>query len=110
MATSDGITDPQQDRSAHGRLVELLTCAQRNWLLAMEGGQETRTEAILHVLNYFSTAWYLRALMQAAPDLAEEKTDHLIGILEDGGDVGEWIWDLLLELGVDPKTIEVVKR
>lgn len=87
-------------------LEELLTCAQKNWMLAMDGSDDTRREAILHALNYFSTAWYLRALLAASPDAAQEACDHLLDILGDGGAAGEWTWKLLAELGIDPGTIK----
>lgn len=96
------ITNPR------GQLEELLTATQRLWLKVMDGpemSKDERTMAIVQCCTYFSAAWYLRALSEAAPDKAVEACKHLAEILNDGGGVGEWTWDLLSGMGLDPATI-----
>lgn len=47
--------------------------------------------AILH--GCFGTAHALLALAEAAPAKADEVADQILGAWEDGGGVGEWIWE-----------------
>jgi hypothetical protein len=90
------------------QLTELLTCTQRNWRKVMDGPdlpREERMHTMAHACSYFSSAWLLRALIQADEEAAREAVRRLDGILNDGGAVGEWTWDLLQELGIDPASL-----
>lgn len=91
------ITNPRE------QLIELLTCTQRHWLVAMEYPRTQNNNALHFAASYFSAAWYLYALIEGKP--VDDTCEHLAEILNDGGGVGEWTWDMLTRLGVDPATI-----
>lgn len=95
------ITNPRE------QLINLLTVTQRNWLLAMEYPSTGEKQSLHAVVSNFSAAWYLRALIEGH-DLQETCT-HLAEILHDGGGIGEWTWELLSQLGIDPATITSAK-
>jgi hypothetical protein len=88
---------------------ELLTCAQRNWRRAMDVTEGTasddRSHAMAHACSYFSTAFFLQALLKRDEDAAHEAAVELNDILSDGGAAGEYIWQLLTRAGIDPDTI-----
>lgn len=90
-------------------LEELLTAVQRQWVKFMAEDEhipwDERRKNIALLGANFSAAWYLRALIVAAPELAAERSQWLREIFNGGGDIGEWTWDLLSEMGIDPATI-----
>lgn len=90
-------------------LIELLTSTQREWRAVMDdvdGPPDVRTARIARVAVTFTAAWYLGALIEHAPEEAVDACRRLRDIFEDGGSVGEFTWDLLHDLGVNPATIE----
>lgn len=92
-----------------GHIKEFLTCAQKQWLAIMDGANLPPDQMAPHIglaLSYFSTAWYLKALNDIAPDKAAEASARLQEILDSGDGVGYSIWDMLTALGVDPATIK----
>lgn len=96
-------------REPRAQLEGLLTATQQLWRKFMDGDSELprdeQAQMVAQFCAYFSAAWYLRALMTEAPEQAGKVCESLQDILEDGGGVGEWTWDLLSEMGIDPDTI-----
>lgn len=98
--------------TADGYLVELLIRTQRQHLIAMDGPDEVTAKArVLRasvIVSQFSAAWFLSRLIQTDPAEAEKAVEHLRSILADGGDIGEFTWEMLAARGVDPSSIKPV--
>lgn len=107
-------TEAGADRSkvAENYLVELLTRTQRQHLIAMDGPDEEPAKArVLRasvIVSQFSAAWFLSRLLKVDPAAAEAAVEDLRGVLEDGGSIGEFTWDMLAARGVDPASIVAV--
>jgi hypothetical protein len=90
---------------------ELLICAQRNWRKSMDADvpSDERCHAMAHACSYFSTAWFLRALLKRDEDYAHEAAAELHDILSDAGAAGEYIWQMLASIGIDPDAVAPIQ-
>lgn len=94
---------------ADDHLKNLLTTLQQQWRLAFdhpgEPDEEIRFMRIAMICDRFSAVWFLLKLMELNPAVAEKTTRELVGILNDGSGVGEWAYELLCRIGIDPESI-----
>ena len=101
---------PDELRTVDGFLKEQATVTQKHWRLALDGVDpetgEPKRDSILFACSYFTSVWLLRAFAKANPDEAAIAVRELCELLDDGGAVGEWNWHIMLELGIDPDTID----
>ena len=98
---------PDELRTVDGFLREHAISTQKHWRITLDGDNpDIRRVSTLFVCSYFSTVWLLRAFAIANPEAAAKAVRELCDILDDGGAVGEWNWHIMLELGIDPDTID----
>lgn len=64
-------------------------------------------DALVTFTARFAVAFLLRKIREVVPDQADEIAEHLHGLWMDGGSMPEFLWDWLVEDGIDPR---VVKR
>lgn len=91
-------------------MTDLLTCAQANWRMIMDVPYDMislrdRVSVYEVIAGQFGQAWYLKALNEVAPAVAQAKAEELYDIQQDGSETGPWVYDMLTELGVDPETL-----
>ncbi|MEV4416145.1 hypothetical protein [Catellatospora sp. NPDC049609] len=98
--------------SAKQQLVETLTNGHRCWRVMMDHrdvpiGDVLRVQVINSAIHATGWAWMLDALMRHNPQAAEVEAIALHEMLEDGGEAGAWLWETLVERGVNPDDISV---
>ncbi|MFG2001729.1 hypothetical protein ACGFNU_21515 [Spirillospora sp. NPDC048911] len=71
-------------------------------------GQLRYMDAIGLLVGEFSVVKLLRALSEHAPGMADEVAKDLWGDWEDGGAIGEWLWEWLAEYGIDAAQVSKV--
>jgi hypothetical protein len=90
---------------------ELLICAQRNWRKSMDGDitPDERGHAMAHACSFFSTAWLLHKFVKADENAAAAAALELHEILSDAGAAGEYIWQMLASIGIDPDAVAPIQ-
>ena len=57
------------------------------------------------LVNQYGVVFLLRELAEVDPGRADAAAKRLFGDWEDGGSVGEWLWEWLREYGIDPEQV-----
>jgi hypothetical protein len=66
-----------------------------------------RVQVINSAIHAVGWSWMLDALMRHNPQAAEVEAVALHEMLEDGGEAGAWLWETLVERGINPDDISV---
>lgn len=70
-----------------------------------KAAQEIHHLTLLNTINEYAIVHLLRALIEHAPDKADEVAKDLWGAWDDGGAVGEELGEWLTGYGIDPAAI-----
>jgi hypothetical protein len=100
---------PDQDTPDHARAVAkyLAVSAQRRWKYNLDLVDTHRMDSIEYrlsvqaMLGEFAALHLLMALMNTAPEQAEELAVQIRDAWDDGSEVGSWLWGHELVLGID---------
>lgn len=65
-------------------------------------GQRIYMSEIGTLVNQYGVVFLLRELAEVDPERADKAAKRLYGDWEDGGSVGEWLWEWLSGYGIDP--------
>jgi hypothetical protein len=60
------------------------------------------------LVNQYGVAFLLRELAEVDPTRADKAAKRLYGDWEDGGSVGEWLWEWVGEYGIDQEQVNQV--
>lgn len=105
MAVAAQLTNSQIFTSMHARdAAEGTDRAEKDSPLAKLTA-EVHHLTLVNAINEYAIVHLLRALIEHAPGQADEVAKDLWGVWEDGGAVGEWIWEWLTGYGIDPEAV-----
>ena len=100
---------PKQDTPDHARALAkyLAVDAQRLWkynldIISMDAqfGDAYRA-SVQAMLGEFAALHLLMRLRETSPGLAEEMSHQIRDAWDDGGGIGEWLWEHATALGID---------
>lgn len=101
---------PDDTTPDHARAVAkyLAVEAQRRWKwnldIADQDGSDWR-QSVQALVAGFAALHLLMHLMETDPAKAEELSKQIRNAWEDGGGVGEWLWEHATALGIDPAEV-----
>lgn len=86
----------------------LLLSAQRGFSRMLSPDTPTDMTAITAMLVQFAALHMLRHLQQADPVAAERLAREIASAWDDGGGVGEWLWEHAQPLGIDTAEVDAL--
>jgi len=88
--------------TAEGVARYLAVCAQISWIRNVTPFIRSDQEIpVAQVVAQFAAAHALLALAEADPDRAKLTAAQIADAWNDGGGIGEWLWEHLTALGID---------
>ena len=95
------------DATAKGLARYLAKQAQVSWSRGMNGPATLSPAEVARMVSEYAAAHALTALEDASPAFADVIATQIHDAWEDGGSIGEWIWELL---GSDAEKIAGLAR
>jgi hypothetical protein len=98
--------DPESKDPSKALAISLLAHAQRDFTRMLSPAEPFNHEVIAGMCARFAAVHLLAWLRQSRPDAAARLSGEIVSAWDDGGGIGEWLWEHAQPLGVDPDAVQ----